>query len=156
MNKFWIGFICFVAIYGLSTCQRNTISSTHKADELMIQKDRDRWLQKMKTELAGKENRMVDSVYSNLKVLSGFEAENLVFAMEAWSKALGVSCGHCHDTRDFAADIKSPKTIARKMVTLGDMISAELKQIPGLSQRPIVNCITCHRGSLKPAYRLNP
>ena len=40
------------------------------------------------------------------------------------------------------------------MVQMGNMISAKLRAIKGLSERPIVNCITCHRGDLKPALDL--
>ena len=96
----------------------------------------------------------VDSVFSGLKVLGGFPAENLVFAMNAWSRGLGVSCGHCHNTDNFSSDEKQKKEIAREMVNIGNMISEKLKTINGLSDRPIVNCITCHRGELKPAFRL--
>lgn len=104
--------------------------------------------------IKGKEQMAVDSVFTNLKILGGFPAENLVFAMEAWSKALGVSCGHCHNTDNFVSDEINKKTIAREMVSLGTMVNDKLKTIEGLGQRPIVNCITCHRGDLKPALRL--
>lgn len=97
---------------------------------------------------------MVDSVFSNLKVLGGFPAENLVFAMDAWSKGLGVSCGHCHNTGNFASDEKLKKGIAREMVQMGNIINAKLKTIEGLGKRPVVNCITCHRGELKPALSI--
>ena len=97
---------------------------------------------------------MVDSVFSNLKVLGGFPAENLVFAMNSWGRGLGVSCGHCYNTNDFSSDEKQKKEISRQMVAMGNLISQKLKTINGLSERPIVNCITCHRGELKPAFRM--
>jgi len=103
--------------------------------------------------IKGKEKMSVDSVFTNLKVLSGFPAENLVFAMNAWGKALGVSCSHCHNTSDFALDEIDKKEIAREMVSLGTIIGDKLKTIKGLSPRPIVNCTTCHRGVLKPEFR---
>ncbi len=123
-----------------------------------LEKDRAKYIALVSESIKGKEKMPVDSVFSNLKVLGGFPAENLVFAMRAWSRALGVSCGYCHNTENFADDTKQKKGIAREMVSMGDMISEKLKTINGLSENPIVNCITCHRGELKPAFRmpLNP
>lgn len=74
--------------------------------------------------------------------------------MNSWSLALVVSCGHCHNTNDFADDSREKKEIARQMVEMGELISSKLKTIKGLSKRPIINCITCHRGDVKPALDL--
>jgi hypothetical protein len=114
-----------------------------------LEKDRAKYIVLINESIKGKEKMAVDSVFSNLKVLGGFPAENLVFAMNAWSRGLGISCGHCHNT-----DEKQNKGIAREMVSMGSMISEKLKTIKGLSEKPIVNCITCHRGELKPAFRM--
>lgn len=119
-----------------------------------LEKDRAKYTAIINERIKGKEKTLVDSVFSNLKVLGGFPAENLVFAMNSWSLALGVSCGHCHDTNDFANDEKQKKEISRQMVEMGNIIGQKLKTIKGLSERPIVNCITCHRGELKPAFRM--
>ncbi|MBK7936380.1 MAG: hypothetical protein IPJ82_04560 [Lewinellaceae bacterium] len=64
--------------------------------------------------IKGREQVTVDSVFQNLKVLGSFPAENLVFAMEKWSEALGVSCDHCHVTGEWASDVKKEKHIARR------------------------------------------
>lgn len=119
-----------------------------------LEADRAMHIARINEAIKGKENVAVDSVFKNLKVLGGFPAENLVFAMEAWSKALSVSCNHCHNTSDFSLDEKEKKEIARQMVEMGNLISSKLKSVKGLSTRPIVNCYTCHRGELKPAYRI--
>ena len=119
-----------------------------------LEKDRAKYTAIINDRIKGKEKMLVDSVFRNLKVLGGFPAENLVFAMNSWSRALGVSCGHCHNTNDFANDEKQKKEISRQMVEMGNMISQKLKTINGLSERPIVNCTTCHRGELKPAFRM--
>ncbi|HYF29994.1 MAG TPA: c-type cytochrome [Chitinophagaceae bacterium] len=119
-----------------------------------LEADRQKYTAIVTQMIKGREKMKVDSVFKNLKVLGGFPAENLVFAMNAWSRGLGVSCGHCHNTSDFSSDEKEKKEIARQMVTMGNMISQHLKTIKGLSDRPIVNCITCHRGELKPAFRM--
>jgi len=119
-----------------------------------LDKDRAKYTAIINERIKGKEKMLVDSVFSNLKVLGGFPAENLVFAMNSWSRALGVSCGHCHNTIDFANDEKQKKEISRQMVEMGNMISQKLKTIKGVSEKPIVNCTTCHRGELKPAFRM--
>jgi len=119
-----------------------------------LEADRAKFTALINERIRGKEKMMVDSVFKNLQVLGGFPAENLVFAMNAWSRGLGVSCGHCHNTDNFSSDEKQKKSIAREMVKMGNMISQQLKTIKGLSERPIVNCITCHRGELKPAFRM--
>jgi hypothetical protein len=119
-----------------------------------LEKDRARYTAIINERIKGKEKTLVDSVFNNLKVLGGFPSENLVLAMNSWSRALGVSCGHCHNTNDFANDEKEKKEIARQMVEMGNLISQKLKTIKGLSERPIVNCTTCHRGELKPAFRM--
>jgi len=116
--------------------------------------DRAKYMAIMNERIKGKEKMPVDSVFTDLKVLGGFPAENLVLAMNSWSRALGVSCGHCHNTDNFSSDEKQKKLIAREMVEMQKMIGAKLKTINGLSERPIVNCTTCHRGDLKPVFRM--
>jgi hypothetical protein len=52
--------------------------------------------------------------------------------------------------------VKPEKEIARQMVSLGERVNADLRKIKGLkSERPGINCFTCHRGELKPAKRIN-
>jgi len=119
-----------------------------------LEKDRAKYTALISESIRGREQVTVDSVFANLKVLGGFPAENLVFAMNAWSRGLGVSCGHFHNTNNFASDEKDKKEIARQMVEMGNTISDKLKTIKGLSTKPVVNCITCHRGELKPAFRM--
>lgn len=141
-------FISFTGDYSaISQSENNSLNDS-------LKKDRAKYIAIIKDRIKGKEAIQVDSVFENLKVLGGFPAENLLFAMEAWSIGLGVSCGHCHNTTNFASDEKSKKEISREMVKMGNMISQQIRTINGLSKRPIVNCITCHRGSLKPAYKM--
>lgn len=125
-----------------------------KAYNDSLEKDREFYIAIVNDQIKGKEKMPVDSVFLNLQVLGGFPAENLVFAMKAWSIGLGVSCGHCHNTTDFSLDHKLKKQIAREMVVMGNAINEKIRTIEGLSKRPIVNCITCHRGDLKPAFKI--
>jgi len=119
-----------------------------------LEADRAKYTAIINERIKGKEKMTVDSVFENLKVLGGFPAEILPSAMNSWSRALGVSCGYCHNTDNFSSDEKEKKAIAREMVTMGNMIRDKLKTIKGISERPIVNCTTCHRGELKPAFRM--
>lgn len=148
---FLLGF--FVIVFATCRGTRNQ-TKTANSNQDSLTTDRQKWLAQVRNDIKGKEQQSVDSVFSNLKVLGGFPAENLLFAMESWSKGLGVSCGHCHNTSNFSLDTNPKKKIAREMVKLGNVISSNLKKIDGLSTRPIVNCITCHRGELKPAFRM--
>src|SRR6202050_1379582 len=117
-----------------------------------LQAERDKYLAQIRMAIAGKENTVVDSVFHNLKVLGGFPASNLLLAMNSWSRALGVSCTHCHNPDDWSLDLKPEKEIARQMSLMTTQINAQfLSKIKGLSNRPIVNCTSCHNGKLKPA-----
>ena len=129
-----------------------TVTSSVINDSL--EADRAKYIAIINERIKGKEKMEVDSIFTDLKVLGGFPAEILPRAMNSWSQALGVSCGHCHNTDNFSSDEKEKKLIAREMVTMGNMISQKLKTIKGLSDRPIVNCTTCHRGELKPAFKM--
>ncbi|MFI5186814.1 MAG: c-type cytochrome [Chitinophagales bacterium] len=155
MKKFLVliafitGVMIFVSFVTPGTGRMNMVSPNDS-----LEKDRAKFSALVSESIKGKEKMAVDSVFSNLKVLGDFPAGNLVLAMNAWSRGLGVSCGHCHNTDNFASDEKQTKEIARQMVSMGNMISEKLRTINGLSERPIVNCITCHRGELKPAFRM--
>ena len=155
MKKFFVfGVITATVIFLTSFETRHSSETENIAINDSLEKDRAKYIAIINEKIKGKEKMLVDSVFGNLKVLGGFPAENLVFAMGSWSRALGVSCGHCHNTNNFADDEKQKKEISRQMVEMGNMISQKLKTIKGLSERPIVNCTTCHRGDLKPAFRM--
>lgn len=155
MKKIFAMFLIAATIIFLTSFENKYNSQPENiAFNDSLEKDRAKFTAIINESIKGKEKMIVDSVFSNLKVLGGFPAENLVFAMNSWSRALGVSCGHCHNTNNFADDEKQKKEIARQMVEMGNTISQRLKTIKGLSERPIVNCITCHRGELKPAFRM--
>jgi len=131
-------------------------STSTRADSIVA--ERDRFAKEVLASIKGRENTPAESVFVNLKVLGGFPAANLVRAMDqGWGKALGVSCTHCHVPGDWANDSKAPKSIARDMVRMGNVISTQLRSMEGLrDRRPIVNCTTCHRGQLKPALNFPP
>ena len=72
-----------------------------------------------------------------------------------YSQSLGVSCGHCHNTNDFASDEKGQKQIARDMSAMTKNITDQLSTIRNIkSVKPVINCTTCHRGQIKPALSI--
>ncbi|HMQ46879.1 MAG TPA: c-type cytochrome [Saprospiraceae bacterium] len=152
MKIYLTTFLLFVLLFWLANCH-TTKPTAANYDQWAIA--RKHYVTEVNEAIKGKEQWLVDSVFSNLKVLGGFPAENLVFAMDKWAQALGVDCTHCHNTANWASDEKPAKEIARQMVNLGERVNADLRLISGLkSEQPKVNCITCHRGDLKPALRM--
>ena len=158
MRFFFIVLIFSMAIWLLANCKTATPKPPATAVENVdpLATARKKYIDRVNASIAGREQVAVDSVFKNLKVLGGFPAENLVFAMEKWSEALGVGCDHCHVPNEWHQDVKPEKEIARQMVNLGEQVNADLRKIKGLkSERPGINCFTCHRGELKPAKRRN-
>jgi hypothetical protein len=107
--------------------------------------------------IRGRENEPADSVFKNIQVLKGVPAGRLLRIMSrGWGRALGVRCSHCHIVGHYRADDKAPKQIARDMAAMMNTIDTELlPKIKNLkSEKPLVNCTTCHRGQVKPALDL--
>ena len=66
--------------------------------------------------------------------------------MEAWSRALGVQCVHCHVEGDFTSADKPTFEFARRMSKMVDGLSeGRLQAFGGIT------CWTCHRGRTRPA-----
>jgi hypothetical protein len=119
-----------------------------------LEKDRAKYTALVMAQIKGKENLPVDSVFKNIKMFKGMPASRLLAIMNiGFSKSLGVSCGHCHNTNDFSLDEKKQKEITREMAAMNKEINNNLlKNIKGLQSDPaVVNCTTCHRGEIKPA-----
>jgi hypothetical protein len=145
-----IVFYAFTDKYSPSSTIQQTFNDSLDAD-------RAKYVALVLAKIKGKEKFPVDSVFTNLKIFKGFPAERLLKIMElGYSRSLGVSCGHCHNTDDFASDEKKEKDIAREMSSMTGTINNQLlKNIPGLAgTNAIVNCTTCHRGQIKPALDL--
>ena len=107
--------------------------------------------------IKGREEQPADSVFKNIRVLKNVPAGRLVRIMNmGWGRALGVSCRHCHIAGHWDADDKPQKQIARDMTGLVGSINGDLlPKIKNLkSEKPGVNCTTCHRGQVKPALDL--
>jgi Photosynthetic reaction centre cytochrome C subunit len=86
----------------------------------------------------------------NLKVLAA--TTEIPFVMQNFSKALGVQCTYCHVQGDFPSDANPKKDIARKMIAMVRQIDLSFPSTAGIFPDGYseVDCITCHRGSVKP------
>src|SRR3989449_170247 len=86
----------------------------------------------------------------NLKLLA--PDSDIRFVMQNFTEALGVQCTYCHVQGDFAADTNPKKEMARKMIAMVRLIDTSFPSSAGVFPAGYheVDCITCHRGSVKP------
>jgi hypothetical protein len=149
-----ISLLCFLVSISASFVGDSNIGLRNDRDSL--QSIRDQYIKEVAESIKGKEKTIVDSVFKNLKVLGGFPAENLLLAMNSWSRALGVTCTHCHTTSGWEDDSKPEKDIARQMSKMTSTITNDhLRKMQGMKNtRPLINCTSCHNGKLKPALRI--
>ena len=104
--------------------------------------------------IAGRENQPAESVFKNIKILKGIPAGRLVNIMNmGFGRSLGVSCGFCHVPGKWDLDDKEEKNTARLMFAMVQTINRDfISKVPvdSGSPRPVVNCMTCHRGMPRP------
>jgi hypothetical protein len=102
--------------------------------------------------IAGHENEPAEQVFKNIQSLKGMPAVRLVRVMNmGYSRALCVSCLHCHFGQDYSSDEKRQKRTAREMMAMNKMINERLRTLQNLEGKPeekFVNCTTCHRGQV--------
>ncbi|HLY68439.1 MAG TPA: c-type cytochrome [Puia sp.] len=148
---------CFsLAILAFNSYSDTKVYHDSSSQEDSLAADRAKYVNLILKQIQGKENMPSDSVFKNIKVLK-MPASRLLKVMEmGYSRSLGVSCGHCHNTNDFSSEEKTAKDITRQMMQMSAKINNDLlKNIAGLENKnPIINCTTCHRGQLKPALNL--
>ncbi|MGD9589103.1 MAG: photosynthetic reaction center cytochrome c subunit family protein [Pyrinomonadaceae bacterium] len=118
-------------------------------------------LAKLREQIKGKEKQPAETVFKNIQLpaFKGSPADRVLAVMElGYARSLGVDCTHCHVPDKWESEEKPQKQITREMQAMVLKISTEL--LPGIknlrSQRPGVNCTTCHRGEVKPALNLPP
>jgi hypothetical protein len=64
------------------------------------------------------------------------------------SRQLGVTCTHCHDSRNYRDASKKTHEIAKSHMELVDMINAKYKN--SFSEK--VDCYMCHKGVARPEF----
>ena len=88
--------------------------------------------------------------FKNLKVLA--PNSDVPFIMASFNEALGVQCTYCHTQGDMAADGNPKKDTARKMIGMVRIIDTSFASTNGVFPAGYheVDCLTCHRGNVKP------
>lgn len=106
--------------------------------------------------IKGKENLPAEQVWKNIKIFKGRLAIDIIRIMEnGFTKALGVNCSYCHNSKEWESDEKKPKEVTREMALMIRDLTPKLQTISGKDDAAI-SCITCHRGDTKPALNLSP
>lgn len=119
--------------------------------------DQEAKLAELRKKIAGRENEPAEAVFKNIQFLKGVPAGRLLAVMKiGYSRSLGVNCTHCHVVDEWEKDDKPTKQTARDMAGMVRTINNDLlKNIKNLkSERPVINCTTCHRGQTRPALDL--
>ena len=119
--------------------------------------ERDSLMNEVLKSIAGRENAPAESVFKEIRVFKGMPAGRIPRIMNmGYGKSLGVGCKHCHVVGEWAKEDKVQKQVARDMSALVNTLNTELlPKIKNLkSERPTVNCTTCHRGAKKPALQM--
>lgn len=93
----------------------------------------------------------------NIKVLKGWDGDQVRAEMRLMSDALGVKCEHCHVQGNFASDEKRTKATARRMLEMTIGLNADYfagapagDAAANTSRLGRVTCYTCHQGAAVP------
>src|SRR6185369_9092486 len=93
------------------------------------------------------QDKPVETVRKNIKVLNGMPDSQLLPVMNLMGASLGVKCDFCHvaEPGKFQLDDKEPKATARQMIQMTQAINKT-----NFNGQTEVSCNTCHRGSTHP------
>lgn len=117
--------------------------------------ERDSLMKDLLQHYVGRESAPAESVFKNLKVMKGRTVEQVLRTMNmGFGRSLGVRCQHCHVLGHWDDDDKPTKQITRDMMAMTGRINDEL--LPAIknikSEKPGINCTTCHRGTARPGF----
>ena len=153
----WLGLLLAVGMIYCPPAKAAALADEPSTSEAIKQFNEDK-VAELAKQIAGKEDQPAETVFKNIKILTGVPAGRLLKIMQmGYSRSLGTSCAHCHVPGQWEKDDKKPKQIARDMSRMAHTISFDLlRNIDGIKDRdPLVNCTTCHRGQLKPALNMD-
>lgn len=157
-----------ITTLGTTACQKTVMSAPQQPPAAATPQTRvaapagnpnqavnDRFQKELSSQIAGKESQPAEQVFKNIQWLKGVPAGQFLRIMNGgYSRALGVSCTHCHVEQDFASDEKRPKRAAREMAVMHRAINEQLKKMENLktpkTENRAINCATCHRGMIDP------
>lgn len=89
--------------------------------------------------------KTAEQQYKNIKALTGLRADQILLTMHGISGELGVECVHCHIWEEWDKDVKAPKEVARRMITMVRELNKTY-----FAGANVVTCYTCHRGNARP------
>ena len=119
-----------------------------------VEETNDAFVEKIMKQIAGHEQEPAEKVFKNVKIMKTAPAARFLTIMNlGYSRALGVTCTHCHVETDFSSDDKRPKRAAREMAVMHRGINEQLAKMENLEPNPqghFINCSTCHRGAIDP------
>lgn len=147
----------FAAIVSVSIISGDPSVAQTKTPNLPADFDKAAALAELREMIKGKEQEPAEKVFRNIQTLKGVPAGRVLGIMDfGYSRSLGVDCTHCHIPDKWESDEKRPKGVTREMVAMVGKINNDLlKSVKGLaSEKPTVNCTTCHRGEVKPATNM--
>jgi hypothetical protein len=112
-------------------------------------------LAELNKQIEGQETKPAEVVFKNIQMLKGMPARRLLLVMNAYARALGVDCAHCHTIDQWERDNKPTKQTARDMMRMVAGINNDyIKAMKNVAAGAAVNCSTCHRGQPHPDSRL--
>lgn len=145
------GILSMLLLAGLPALFAQEPASTETAT---VQQQNDTFEAEIRKRIAGREQEPAEEVFKNVHWLKGVPAAQFLRIMNSgYSRALGVTCTHCHLESDFASDEKREKRAAREMVVMHRAINEKLKTMENIQsgvQARLINCRTCHRGHPNP------
>src|SRR6185436_19226402 len=91
------------------------------------------------------QEKTVEQVQKNIKVLTGMPQSQLIPVMNYFSASMGRRCNFCHVNKDgqwdYASDEKPEKATAREMIKM--VLDLRKQKFNGADE---ISCYTCHRG----------
>ena len=139
----------------IPTISAQTNTNTTPQTQTAPQTEQEKILAALRKSIEGKEKEPASQVWKNIKQFQELPAERLLFIMNAYTRALGVSCSHCHIVGQWEKEDLPTKQIARDMMDMVNAINSEhLKKIKNISGKTLVNCSVCHHGQNIPDGRL--
>ena len=156
MKKFVLASVFLTVLTAVITLSNSSAFNQNTSDSDSVETKKKIYVEMINESIKGKEEMPADSVFKDIQIMKSVPAGRLVMIMDkGFSKALGVSCEHCHNTENFASNEKNEKQITRKMMEMSGQIREMISNIKEIeSKEATINCTTCHRGEIVPATKL--
>src|ERR1044072_5879351 len=104
---------------------------------------------RLTTDAVPPQEKTVEQVQKNIKVLTGMPQSQLIPVMNFFAASMGRRCNFCHVNKDgqwdFASDEKPEKATAREMIKM--VLDLRKQKFNGADE---ISCYTCHRGLSHP------